>query len=178
MPSPQHVEVKRLRWAGRAAGLGRPGDGLLRQHMLLCFELFSSLLSPYEGQVPHRDLPRSPRWSWWAPGWVPTPRDISSRELGPRATLCHAGQSLPSSVSPWQYHVGAEGTLRTVPGRSDSPQHCMATAGHFHQLRNVAEIKHYCTLTPAGGVQASCFSLLGWHCQMRENRGQLPPRAP
>lgn len=67
MPSRQHVEIQRLRWTGRAAGLGWPGDALLRQYILPYFKPFLSLLSPREGQVPGWDLPRSPRRSRWAP---------------------------------------------------------------------------------------------------------------
>lgn len=79
MPSRQNFEIQRLRQTSRAAGLGWPGDALLRQYILLYFEPFLSLLSPHEGQVPGWDLPRSPHRSWWAPGWLSTLQDVSSQ---------------------------------------------------------------------------------------------------
>lgn len=50
--------------------------------------------------------------------------------------------------------VGAERTLRTLPGRRDSPHRCVANARHSHQPHvylHIAEIKPNLTLTSVSG---------------------------
>lgn len=108
---------------GRAAGLGWPGDRLLRHRMLLHFEPFSSLFCPHEVLG-----------AWTGPALLPTPVLVGSW-VGAHPT----GHLLPGRGCPEEMLTRQPGPvpcglqppqLWAMPGRSRSePEDCAQPEG-------------------------------------------------